>query len=62
MKIYTIQAVMTIRENAFKKAVKDIRVAFSNFSHIEIRNIIKKIPCEILVNYIENDVFPFDFE
>lgn len=62
MKIYTIQEVIKIRKDAFNKAIKDMRVAFSGYTHIEIRNIIKLISCEKLVAYIENDLFPFEFE
>lgn len=53
---------MKIRNAAFRKAIADIRVSFSGFSGIEIKNMIKAMKCNVLIDYIENDVFPFDFE
>lgn len=62
MTLYTFESVMKIRNAAFRKAIADIRVSFSGFSGIEIKNMVKAMKCDVLIDYIENDVFPFDFE
>lgn len=62
MKLYTIDAIIKLESEAFKKAVKDVRVAFSGYTHTEIKKIIRNFKADTLEDYVYNNVFPFDFE
>lgn len=61
-KNYSIEDLMTVREKAFRKAVGDIRVTFSGFTLGQIRAMMDKMSIVTIIDYVDNGVFPFDFE
>ena len=60
--LYLISDVIEIRKQAFRKALKDIRVACSGFSVIEIKQIVEKEKVADLLAYVNDENFPFSFE
>lgn len=60
--LYLISDVVEIQKEAFRKALKDIRVMCSGFSIIEIKKMIGQKSIATLQAYINGEIFPFSFE